>query len=348
MSQSRKRTFKVSLCDKPEQRYGLSLANATLDAVLEAACKKLKLSPRGATLRTASDNTIIDDDEYLLSDELKPPNNHLVVVPKGQNYDSTEDLLRQLMLIQNRLGQLHDSHPEDVSRKLDEFRDRSAKHSIVVDGVATLTTSTAHVSTREEDPDWFIDIPNRFKTKEKFMRDRARGRVAGYLKVTKSFVKDYSAESKHPEAVKTVLEQAVQDLTHQLKPRNYFEGYFDRTNAEHRFCDRDGDFFCQGIYNEDGCNYKSVINPYNNGKHRIEFSSWNLDHVIEKSRSVLPNLRKAAEHVVQSKGRDEVNIDYFFSLLFTKNNLKLVETACHDKTEHTDRDCDPKMITRRT
>ena len=41
------------------------------------------------------------------------------------------------------------------------------------------------------------------------------------------------------------------------------------------------------------------------------FSTWNLDHVIERSRSVVPSLIEA---VVQSDGR-QVNVDYFHQLL---------------------------------
>ena len=67
---------------------------------------------------------------------------------------------------------------------------------------------------------------------------------------------------------------------------------------------------------------------------------------IEISRSVLPNLLKAAEEVVKEKGLIEVNIDYFFGLLFRKKNLKFVHTGCRLKCEHTDKDCLPEMITR--
>lgn len=49
---------------------------------------------------------------------------------------------------------------------------------------------------------------------------------------------------------------------------------------------------------------------------------------IEKKRTVVPTLAEAIQD-----GR-EVNWEYFYSLLFTAENLKLVHIACHKKTTH--------------
>lgn len=52
---------------------------------------------------------------------------------------------------------------------------------------------------------------------------------------------------------------------------------------------------------------------------------------IEKARTVLPEM----VNLIKS-GRDgEVCWDYFFKLLFERENLRLVHIACHDKKEHT-------------
>ena len=88
MSQARRRTFKVCANGKPNERFGIVVGNATVDAVLEKACDKLKISRRGASIRT-KDNTTVDDNEYLLSDDLRPPNNVLVVVPRGETRETT-------------------------------------------------------------------------------------------------------------------------------------------------------------------------------------------------------------------------------------------------------------------
>ena len=70
---------------------------------------------------------------------------------------------------------------------------------------------------------------------------------------------------------------------------------------------------------------------------------------IEKTRSVLPKLLEAATKVVnenaEGKPRLVVNIDYFFGLLFGKENLALVEKACHPTSERNNA-CDDGRITR--
>lgn len=60
---------------------------------------------------------------------------------------------------------------------------------------------------------------------------------------------------------------------------------------------------------------------------------------IEKKRTVVPAL---AEAVTERDGR-EVAWEYFYSLLFTSENLKLVHIACHKKTTHK-LSCDPHRI----
>ncbi len=50
----------------------------------------------------------------------------------------------------------------------------------------------------------------------------------------------------------------------------------------------------------------------------------------------------AAQKVPPTGSR--LNWLYFYSLLFTRHNLKLVHPVCHDKGEHTDMKCDPKKV----
>lgn len=60
---------------------------------------------------------------------------------------------------------------------------------------------------------------------------------------------------------------------------------------------------------------------------------------IEKKRTVVPAL---AEAITERDGR-EVAWEYFYGLLFTLENLKLVHIACHKKTTHR-LGCDPHRI----
>ena len=57
-----------------------------------------------------------------------------------------------------------------------------------------------------------------------------------------------------------------------------------------------GLFSCEGRYDEDCCRYKHhAINPYQSYEARILFSTWNLDHLVERSRTVVPALVRAVQ-----------------------------------------------------
>lgn len=63
---------------------------------------------------------------------------------------------------------------------------------------------------------------------------------------------------------------------------------------------------------------------------------------IEKKRSVIPALVEA----LHSNKSADVNLNYFYSLLFTRENLKLVHIVCHKKGAHSLL-CDTKKIFRK-
>lgn len=63
---------------------------------------------------------------------------------------------------------------------------------------------------------------------------------------------------------------------------------------------------------------------------------------IEKKRTIVPTLAEA----VEGRGAREVDWEYFYGLLFTSENLKLVHIACHKKTTHR-LSCDPGRIYKR-
>nr|CAD7199780.1 unnamed protein product [Timema douglasi] len=111
-----------------------------------------------------------------------------------------------------------------------------------------------------------------------------------------------------------------------------------------RLCDDRGEFQCQGRWDRPECLYnessRHVINPYCSKEARVLFQIWNLDHRIERSRTVVPAILEAASISVQEHRK--VNCSYFFTLLFTLSNLKLVHIVCHDKGAHNVR-CDPAM-----
>lgn len=60
---------------------------------------------------------------------------------------------------------------------------------------------------------------------------------------------------------------------------------------------------------------------------------------IEKRRTIIPALLGALEN----RRSSEVNLDYFYRLLFTTENLKLVHIVCHKKEAH-NLPCDSRKV----
>ncbi|GLD45771.1 DNA fragmentation factor subunit beta [Lates japonicus] len=63
---------------------------------------------------------------------------------------------------------------------------------------------------------------------------------------------------------------------------------------------------------------------------------------IEKKRTIIPALLEA----LQNHRTADVNLTYFYRLLFTRENLKLVHIVCHKKGAH-NLLCDSKRIFRK-
>uniref|UniRef100_A0A8C6XY56 DNA fragmentation factor subunit beta n=1 Tax=Naja naja TaxID=35670 RepID=A0A8C6XY56_NAJNA len=163
---------------------------------------------------------------------------------------------------------------------------------------------------RKEDAVWFEGVESRFKTKSSYMRHSCESRIRGYMK-----------------EVIAVTEAMLE----KLKLEKYNGFYFDRKEeTKDRLCTPEGWFSCQGPFDTEDCSWRHSINPYGNKESRILFSTWNLDHIIEKKRAVLPTLVEA----VKGCNKKEINWEYFYQLLFTMDNLKLVHIVCHKKTVH--------------
>lgn len=62
---------------------------------------------------------------------------------------------------------------------------------------------------------------------------------------------------------------------------------------------------------------------------------------VERSRSVIPALFEAS--MMASEKCCSINVKYFYDLLFTTVNLKLVHIVCHDKGQHDSAKCNPKL-----
>ncbi|XP_022666138.1 DNA fragmentation factor subunit beta-like isoform X2 [Varroa destructor] len=164
-----------------------------------------------------------------------------------------------------------------------------------------------------------------------------------------SNVSDPLEEGTHQRALltkedllKTVAQPRVEYLFNEFMSRlqqaDFNGSYFQREHTEALCCSK-GWFGCQGAFDKESCSYSHCINPYARPEDYLMFSTWNLDHQVERSRSVVPSLRSA----LQERPHD-INITYFYNLLFTRSNLRLVHVICHLKITHVGMECDPNAV----
>ncbi|XP_040182488.1 DNA fragmentation factor subunit beta isoform X1 [Rana temporaria] len=319
-SEEHMKIFKVRKLSGAE-KYGV--ACRSLRELREKGGKRLQLPLRNTRVCLYEDGTEVSDEEYLRS---LPDNTELVILTADQTWKGSIDWL--LNTFYTSLAGV----PE-AARKLllDEQAPKTQK--ILIDFVQNLNENIA-AERREEDGPWFEGIESRFKNKSSYMRFRCESRIRGYMKEVQS-----SAATVGPSA-REEYAGLIGALNKELKSAEHNGSYFDRTEHKaKRLCTEEGWFSCQGAFDEKNCTSRHSINPYSNKESRILFSTWNLDHGIEKSRTILPCL---VEAVKESDGR-RVNHQYFFDLLFTTKNLKLVHIACHKKTAHS-LSCDRSKI----
>lgn len=166
---------------------------------------------------------------------------------------------------------------------------------------------------------------------------RAQDRVRTYYYKTKDEL------VKNPDLPSERLQVLLKELQDNLKAVGYFGCYFDRSKAIgdtdiKSICDENGSFSCGGRWDKKICLYVPVhtINPYKSREERVVFQTWNLDHGIERSRSIIPAICSALKEtrVQNCKKKKEIDSEKIFSDLFTRDNLKLVHIVCHDKAAH--------------
>ncbi|KAG9332808.1 hypothetical protein JZ751_014907 [Albula glossodonta] len=240
-------------------------------------------------------------------------------------------------------------HTDDLIKSAKDLLtdERSDKKRKILRDLLNNLKENAEAEKREEDEDWFLDsvmyetisgIDSRFKTKSAYMKFNCESRIRGYMKDVDGFVQSIQSTK-----VQREYKKIADCMTEKLKSAKYNGCYFDRNEKEsNRLCTKEGWFSCQGAFDQDKCNSLHSINPYGSRESRIVFSTWNLDHRIEKKRTIIPALAKA----LQNRKSSDMNWDYFYSLLFTWENLKLVHIVCHKKGAH-DLQCDSKKIYKR-
>lgn len=169
-------------------------------------------------------------------------------------------------------------------------------------------------------------------TKEEYFRKCAQGR-------TRSYLRDAQTKLLANQSASSLSKAVIAAFKSRLESRHFYAGYFDRSHNKdvdnvERLCDETGSFRCEGKYNLVTCEHADshVINPYETAESRILFSTWNLDHVVERA-ILLGELGGKLKMADSKNGKmythSDCVVQHYYDLLFTRKNLKLVHKSCH-------------------
>ncbi|KAM4806429.1 DNA fragmentation factor subunit beta isoform X1 [Urocitellus parryii] len=314
------------------QKFGV--AGRSCQELLRKGCLRFqvrrdlqRLPVQGSRLCLYEDGTEVTEDYF----PGIPDDAELVLLTEGQTWQGyVSDLSRFLSMFHKAQAGVI-----EAARQLLSGERAPLKQKLLADLLHTVSQNI-EAETRAQDPPWFEGLESRFRSKSGYLRYSCESRIRSYLREVSSCSRVLGAEAR--EEYLRILGAMCQ----RLRSAQYNGSYFDRgAEAGSRLCTREGWFSCQGPFDLDSCASKHSINPYSNRESRVLFSTWNLDHIIEKKRTIVPTLAEA----IQEQGGREVDWEYFYSLLFTSENLKLVHIACHKKTTHK-LECDPGRIYR--
>ncbi|XP_014994662.3 DNA fragmentation factor subunit beta isoform X1 [Macaca thibetana thibetana] len=305
------------------RKFGV--AGRSCQEVLRKGCLRFQLPERGSRLCLYEDGTELTEDYF----PSVPDNAELVLLTSGQAWQGyVSDIGRFL-------SAFHEPHAGLVQAAQQLLCDEQApqRQRLLADLLHNVSQNIA-AETRAEDPPWFEGLESRFQNKSGYLRYSCESRIRSYLREVSSYPSLVGAEAQEE------FLRVLGSMCQKLRSVQYNGSYFDRgAKGGGRLCTPEGWFSCQGPFDMDSCLSRHSINPYSNRESRILFSTWNLDHIIEKKRTIIPTL---VEAIKEQDGR-EVDWEYFYGLLFTSENLKLVHIVCHKKTIHK-LNCDPNRI----
>ncbi|XP_057641067.1 DNA fragmentation factor subunit beta isoform X1 [Chionomys nivalis] len=295
-----------------ESKFGV--AARSCQELLHKGCVRFLLPVSGSRLCLYEDGTEVTDDYF----PGLPNDAELLLLTAGQTWQGyVSDVTRFLSVF----NEPHAGVIRAAQQLLSDERD-PLRQKLLADLLHHVNQNIT-AETREQDPSWFEGLESRFRNKSGYLRYSCESRIRGYLREVSAHTSAVDASAREE------FQRVLSSMCQKLKSQKYNGSYFDRgAEASERLCTPEGWFSCQGPFDLESCPSKHSINPYGNRESRILFSTWNLDHIIEKKRTVVPTLAEAVQD-----GR-EVNWEYFYSLLFTAENLKLVHIACHKKTTH--------------
>jgi hypothetical protein len=325
--------YKVS---DAKRKRTVGVACQTLDELRVKGCDKLNIEEEFRI--ELLDGTGVEDEDYF---QTLPEQTVLLFLKRGESASDGVEILYNALIDVNidylRVG-------SDVRK----FFSRKVKGKVksLVKIIQESETNNVQFSHKVEDPDWFEGINHKFDTKEKYMSSNSEGRIRNYMHKATAYVKK-SDTYRQVQTCRNKLKEALKRMNSKLEADKYIGGYFDRSIASERLCDSVGNFKCKGRWDVTECRYKGdagndhMINPYASKETRIVFSTWTFDHVVE-IRSIVPALLEAARRA--SQNGCAINAGYFYRLICTTENLKLVHIVCHDKGEH-NAQCDSSKYT---
>uniref|UniRef100_H0X4M1 DNA fragmentation factor subunit beta n=1 Tax=Otolemur garnettii TaxID=30611 RepID=H0X4M1_OTOGA len=316
------KTVKLRALRSP-RKFGV--AGRSCQEVLRKGCLRFQLPVHSSRLCLYEDGTELTEDYF----PSVPDNAELVLLTSGQTWQGYVSDIGHFLRV------FHEPHAEVIraARQLLSGEQAPLRQKLLADLLHNVSQNIS-AETRAEDPPWFEGLESRFRSKRSYLRYSCESRIRTYLREVNSSASSVGAEAQEEYA------RILGAMCEKLKSVQYNGSYFDRgAKASSRLCTPEGWFSCQGPFDMDNCLSRHSINPYGNRESRVLFSTWNLDHIIEKKRTIVPTL---AEAIKEQNGR-EIDWEYFYSLLFTSENLKLVHIACHKKTTHK-LGCDPGRI----
>ncbi|KAL3861940.1 hypothetical protein ACJMK2_007950 [Sinanodonta woodiana] len=309
---------------KREVRMGITAKS--LAEAKKKGCEKLKMNPEEITIVIEDDGTVVESEAFF---KKLPAQTVLVFLRKGEKWRGAGSL------IHDALSKLYCATRKNEMavqiRELLTGEDAPEKIHIISQYLDMLETNI-DAEERYKDEDWFEGLNKKYKTKSDVMRNNAQTRIRSYFTTAKEQIEK---ECKGP--IKDDLVAALDTIFNRLKSEDFHGRYFDRTDRSgESMCDKKGWFQCEGPFDSKTCDKFHTINPFASRGYRQLFGLWNLDHIIEKSRVVIPCLIEAAQ---KRNKMQELNWEYVYKLLFTRNNLKLVQIGCHKKAARATENC---------
>ncbi|XP_041978134.1 DNA fragmentation factor subunit beta [Aricia agestis] len=324
---------------KRKKKIGVAAEN--LQELISKSCQKFGFNVSCAECRlyVAEDGTLVDDDDYL---HTLPPQTLFILLQATENMVTDFDYYYEMIRSTKK-----DYIDTGMAAKNFLTTNIKEKFKVFQRYIAAADDARTMLSERTQDPDWFAGLEPSEKTKEQCMSKRVKERMRGYYYKTKTALQksEIYTCSKNGKG-KTLIDMFLLDLRKILEQNKYNDTYFNRKVKEsERMCKSNGLFECGGLWDDNTCKFADhIINPYRSREERILFQTWNLDHKVELSRSIVPKILTSVQCILQGDikcvtcqgdfHQGFIEIDRYYIQIFTRQNLKLVHIVCHDKSKH--------------